>query len=499
MKVLLINPNRFRPHVAPVGLEYVANSLLRENIDFDLVDLNFEDEGVIFRKLKEDSIDVVGITVRNVDSGVLVNPALFQPEIKKLVDRIKNTTDCKVVLGGVGFSILPREMLAYSGADFGVVGYGEEALPELVGVLREGGDLSKIDNLIYRDQGELRINRRSTGNYENIPARRRDIVRNRSYYGVFGLGNIEPMRGCPNRCGYCCEPNVMGNKIVAHKTAAVVEEMKELKSMGIEHLYFCDSEFNLCREDHLFDLCEQLIRSKVGITWTASIYPAPKTLPEKLLNLMYKAGCREALFCVDSGSNDILNGMGKQHTVEDSITCTELLRKAGIRPTPSFLVGWPGESMATLKETFNLIKRCRYEQVVFEAGVRIYPDTKLARIAREEGVINEDTNLLDPVFYNPDQVLGEFLPYLRRCAKDKEHIFLYPTKSMDFINLFIRNFFLSSDFIARGIGHYVGHMRNLPPKESLRILAKTILDKVFPARQRFIPLAEGDMPGENRE
>lgn len=494
MKVLLINPNRFRPHVSPVGLEYVANSLLRENIAFDLIDLNFEDESVIFRKLLEENIDVVGITVRNVDSGVLVNPVLFQPGIKRLVERIKNTADCKVVLGGVGFSILPREMLEYSGADFGVIGYGEEALPKLVRALREGGDLKKIDNLICRDKGEYRINPLSTGNYENLPARRRNIVRNRSYYRVFGLGNIEPMRGCPNRCRYCCEPNVVGGKIVTHKISAVIEEIKELKSMGIEHLYFCDSEFNLCPEEYLFDFSEKLIRSQVDVTWTASMYPLPKTVSKKLLNLMFNAGCREALLCADSGSDDILKGMGKQHTAEDSVTFAELLRKEGIRPTPSYLVGWPGESLTTLKATFAHIKRSRFEQVVFEAGVRIYPNTELARIAMAEGIINENTNLLDPAFYNPEQVLGEFLPFIRSRAKDKEHMLLYPIKGMDFINLLTRNFFLNDDFIARGIGHYVSHMRSLPPKENLKILGKTLLDKIFPARQRFIPLAESDRP-----
>jgi radical SAM superfamily enzyme YgiQ (UPF0313 family) len=492
MKVLLINPNRFRPHVSPVGLEYVANSLLRENIDFDFVDLNFEDENVIFCKLREKNIDIVGITMRNVDSGVLADLSLFQPDIKTLVGRIKNTVDCKVVLGGVGFSILPREILESSGADFGVVGYGEEALPKLVLALREGGDLAGIDNLIYRDKGKLRSNPLSTGDYENIPTRRRNIVRNRSYYGVYGLGNIEPMRGCPNRCHYCCEPNVVGHKIVAHKIAVIIQEMKELESMGIEHLYFCDSEFNLCSRDYLFDFCRQLIAGKFAMTWTANMYPAPKTVSEKLLRLMYAAGCREALVCVDSGSDDILQGMGKQYTAEDAVFFAELLRKNGIRATPSYLVGWPGESLTTLKETFVHIDRCRFEQVVFEAGVRIYPNTKLARIAIDEGIINEDANLLYPVFYNPEQVLEEFLPYIRSRAKNKEHMLLYPTKAMGFMNLLTRNFFLNNNFSVEGIGHYIGHMRTLPPKENLKILVKTILDKISPARQRFIPLAPGD-------
>jgi hypothetical protein len=69
---------------------------------------------------------------------------------------------------------------------------------------------------------------------------------------------------------------------------------------------------------------------------------------------------------------------------------------------------------------------------------------------------------------------------------------LYPTKAMGFMNLLTRNFFLNNNFSVEGIGHYIGHMRTLPPKENLKILVKTILDKISPARQRFIPLAPGD-------
>jgi radical SAM superfamily enzyme YgiQ (UPF0313 family) len=492
MSILMINPNRFRPHIAPIGLEYVCNSLLRENIEFDLIDLNFEHESVIYRKLRENNVELVGITVRNLDSGVLAKTVLFQPDIKKLVNRIKNTRDCKVVLGGIGFSILPREILEYSGADFGVIGYGEEALPRLVRALRQGGDLSKIDNLIRRENGKFPVNPISTGDYQNIPTRRRNIVRNLSYYRVYGLGSIEPMRGCPKRCGYCCEPNIVGRKMVTHKIANVIEELIELKTMGIHHVLFCDSEFNLCNREYLFDFCEQLNRRQVGITWTAYMYPDPKTVSHKLLTLMKNAGCREVLLGSDSGSDEILAGMGRQHTAGDSVIFTEYLRKAGIHAFSLYLIGWPGESTKTIEETFDHIKRCRSEEVVIEAGIRIYPDTKIARIAMDEGVIDKDTNLMDPEFYNPDQVLREFIPYIRRRARDMENTILYPTGAINFINLLIRNFFLLEGYTARGIGDFTAHMNNLPKMKKLKILGRTALDFALPFRRRFVPLARGD-------
>ncbi|MCK4763826.1 MAG: radical SAM protein [Candidatus Aminicenantes bacterium] len=485
MSILMINPNKFKPHVAPVGLEYVCNSLVREKIDFDLVDLNFDPEKIIYRKLRKNDVDLVGITVRNLDSGFLSKIEVFQPGIKKLINRIKNKKDCKVVLGGAGFSMLPREVMEYMGADFGVVGYGEEALPKLVHALRNGGDFSRIDNLAWRKNGDICINSISTGDYENIPVRRRNIIRNKSYYNVFGLGNIEIKRGCSRHCGYCSEPDIVGCRVVHRRIENVIMELKELKSLEVNHLYFCDSEFNVGSEEYSIELCKQIIENKIGVTWTSSIHPSPKMVSRKLLALMKEAGCTELLISMDSGSDEILADMGKGHTVEDAIICSDLIGEAGIPRLHTYLTGWRGESKKTLDETISLIKRCQPEEAFFFCGVRIYPGTKLSRIAREEGLINEESELRAPIFYQPERVLREFIPYLRRSAEGIPNCII-PTRAINLMNLIQRNVYLLGGFTG-GLSDFVDRMNSLSLKEKLQIFGKTALDYVFPIRHRYIP------------
>jgi radical SAM superfamily enzyme YgiQ (UPF0313 family) len=493
MNVLMINTNRSVPHVSPIGLEYVCNSLLRENIRFDWVDLNFDREKLIYSKLQKNSVDVVGISMRNTDSLTLKTNEFFLPGYKKLVGRIKNTTDCNVVIGGSGFSTMPREILEYTGADFGVVSYGEEALPKLVRAVREGGDLAKIDNLIWRKNGKFQLNRCSTGNYENLPVKRRNIIRNLSYYRTYGIANVEDQRGCNRRCGYCCEISIVGPKIVTRKIVNVIEELKELKSLGIDHVYFTNSEFNVSNLKHRIEFCEQLIKSKVGITWTVSINPEPDTMPSKLLDLMKKAGCQEILMGADSGSNEILASMGKGHTVEDTEKCTEKMRKANIRPLPSYVIGWPGESSETIDETFAHIKRCRYETPVLFVGVRIFPNTRIARIAKDEGIIKTDTDLLYPVFYQPERALREFAPIVRRKIKLlSDANCLYPTRGVNFLNQLIQNMYLRGGFTSSGYTDFIDRLNNLSRMEKLGLITKTALDFALPFRRRFIPIAESD-------
>lgn len=493
MSVLMINPNRFVPHVSPLGLEYVCNSLLRENIDFDVVDLNFDREEVIFSKLIENNVDVVGISMRNTGSLTLTTTEFFIPGYKKLIERIKNTKDCKVVLGGVGFSTMPRLILEYTGADFGVVGYGEEAMPKLVRALREGGNLTKIDNLAYRENGTLRMNTISTGDYENIPVKRRNIFRNLSYYRAYGIANIEDQRGCNRNCGFCCECSSVGRKIVTRKIAHVIEELKELKSLGINHVYFTSSEFNVSPLDHRIEFCKQLIKSDVGITWTVSINPEPETMPPKLLKLMKEAGCSEILMGADSGSNEILADMEKNHTVEDSEKCIENMRKAKITPLVSYLVGWRGESPETIEKTFAHIKRSRLNAPVLFAGIRIFPGTKLARIAKDEGTIETDEDLLYPVFYQPERTMREFIPLIKRRVKlMSDSNSQYPTRAVNFFNQLIQNVYLREGFTGRGFSDLVDHLSSLSKMEKVKLLSKTALDYVLPYRRRFLPIADGE-------
>ncbi|HLP48326.1 MAG TPA: radical SAM protein [Candidatus Kapabacteria bacterium] len=490
MSVLMINSNRFRPQVAPMGLEYVCNSLMREKIEYKLIDFNFEPEKIVYNELRRGDIELVGITVRNVDTAFLAKSQWLLPHIKELVERIKNTRDCKVVLGGFGFSLFPREILAYTGADMGVIGYGEEALPKIITTLRDNGDLSKIDNLIWLKNEKFHINNLSMGDYHNLPPRRRNIIRNLSYYRIYGLGNIETLRGCVQHCGYCNVPNVVRNKVVTRNIDNLIAELIELKTMGINHVFFCDSEFNMAGNKFSFDLCEQIIKNKVGITWTANLIPDSKMISQDLLIRMKEAGCREILLSIDSGSEEILSSMDKRHNVEDAVICSEYIRKANINLIHTYLVGWPGESTRTINETLSLIKRCQPQLSYLYSGIRIYPDTKIANIAKQEGLIPSNANLLQPIFYQPERVLQEFIPFLRHHTKDIPNC-LVPTPLVNLMHLFNQNLYLGGGF-SGGIVDAMHYMNSLPWLKKTRILGKTLLDILIPFKNRFIPIAESD-------
>ncbi len=481
MQVLLINPNRCRPHVPPIGLEYVCNSLERTGISFEVADLNFISEAALVRKCERTPFGMIGITIRNIDNTSLIDNQYFLPPIKKMIRRLKRIRPCPVVVGGSGYSQGPKEVLEYLGADFGVVGFGEQALPQLIAALERGGGLGEVENLVWKDNGTIRLNPLSTRGFAAVPPRKRSFVRNAEYYRVYRMANIETRRGCTMACGFCCEPNFVGNEIVARGIDNVLAEMKDLADQGLTNLSFVDSEFNLGDRHYLWELCRRISAEKLNLTWTTSFYPE-RGFPLELFHSMYAAGCRELALSVDSGAEGLLRSMGKKHTAEDVIVNSENIKKAGISLMHYYLVGWPGESFATIDETVNLIAKTQPDMSVFFVGIRIAPQTPLARLAAAEGVITAEADLCRPTFYNARHVLQVFYPYLRKRLRKTPNCVL-PSRWWDLKHQMIHR------VVQRGYDGTIAkvdqHFRSLPVLERLAILFAALADTLFPGRSLF--------------
>lgn len=483
MRVLMINPNRYLPYVAPIGLEYVCNSLLRKKIEFDIIDLNFNPEKDIYKTIKNSAVDFVGISIRNVDACNLIKNEYFLPPIKRIVAHIRKTNPkIKIALGGAGFSHMPDAIMDYLGADFGVVGYGEAAFPELIEKVRAGETLSRIDNLVWRNNGRIEINESSKRGFEKIPGKRRNLVRTRDYYNVMRLANIEIKRGCTRSCGYCKEPMIVGRDVAQHDIREIIVELKELKALGVRNVVFCDSALNVGPEEFTVRLAESMARENLDMTWAASIYP-DKKLTSKWFALMKKSGCRELAVSLDSGSEEMLASMGKWYKNEDSIACSRRIKENDIHLIHNYLIGWPGESLQTIEKSIRILEACKPDLSLFYMGIRIFPDTRIAQIARKEGLVNEKTDFLTPIFYKPEKVLNEFLPYLRRRVKGIPGCAV-PNKQVDLMGFMMRNLYLRG--YDGPFSQIEPYMMSLPGKQKLAILLQSIIDNLIPSR-RYIP------------
>ena len=126
--------------------------------------------------------------------------------------------------------------------------------------------------------------------------------------------------------------------------------------MGIDHLHFCDSEFNI-PEDHARDICLELMRRGLGdkIRWYA--YASPVPFSQELAALCRKAGCAGIDFGVDSGSDGMLRRLGREFSVADLSRTAEVCHHEGIVFMYDLLLGGPGETRESMRETIETMKR----------------------------------------------------------------------------------------------------------------------------------------------
>ena len=122
MNIALVNTNTMRPPIGPIGLDYVAESLFAAGHTVELLDLCWADDmrDAVSSFFLDRSVDLIGVTLRNTDDCVFSTRQSFLAEFADIVTAIREDSDAPVIVGGVGFSAMPEEVLDLTDADAGI-------------------------------------------------------------------------------------------------------------------------------------------------------------------------------------------------------------------------------------------------------------------------------------------------------------------------------------------------------------------------------------------
>jgi radical SAM superfamily enzyme YgiQ (UPF0313 family) len=436
----LININRMLPLIGPVGLDYVAGAVRRAGIDVEVLDLALSQDPA--QSLKEyfsaRHPEIVGISFRNVDDCFWPNADWFVPGLKDSIANIRNLTNAPIVIGGVGFSVFPRQIVEYIGADFGIYGDGETAIISLIRQLQGAKNFEKVLGLVWQKDGRIYNNQPSWPDQISLTTER-DFIDNISYFKQGGQCGVETKRGCNRRCIYCADPLAKGAKLRLRNPAEVVDEIQSLLSRGIDVLHFCDSEMNIPRS-HAYAICEEINRRSLGgiIRWYTYMSPVP--FDEELAKDMARAGCVGINFTGDSANSAMLRTYQQQHSRDDIACAVRLCRENGIAVMIDLLLGGPGETQQTVAETIDFIKKINPDCAGAALGIRIYPGTAMNEIVSAELGKGKDFNIcrkyIGPIdFFKPtfyiSKALGEQPAKLVRDLIGDDKRFFTPVDETD--------------------------------------------------------------------
>jgi anaerobic magnesium-protoporphyrin IX monomethyl ester cyclase len=396
----------------PLGIAYIGAVLEKNGHEVKIIDAPPLSMGIkeIVKEAEIFAPDYIGLSVSTVDFNKSLELG------KELKIRLKSP----IIIGGPHVTAVPEEVMRYSCFDFGVIGEGEETIIELLKTLKNKDDLNKVDGLIFRKNKKITKNkpRQYIDNLDQIPFPARHLMPvltayhpTPATYQNFPVGTMITSRGCPYQCNFCFR-GVFGNKWRFRTPENVVAEMEILiKEYGAKEIRLWDDTFNADTE-RVKDICRLIIKKKLKFSWTClgRVNKADK----EMFKLMKKAGCWQISFGIESGNEEILKSLNKgisKRMVEESIKETT---EAGIQALGFFILGLPGETEMTMRETIDFAKSLPLSVANFTIATP-YPGTKLWLEAEKRGFLKDVSydkllvNLPDKLFYIPEGLTAKIV------------------------------------------------------------------------------------------
>jgi radical SAM superfamily enzyme YgiQ (UPF0313 family) len=398
-RVLLISANREDVNMAtwPLGAASVAAATSKAGHDLRLLDLMQAPDPhlAVEQAIREFNPEVIGISVRNIDDQSMLDTKAFLDQVKNIVTHCRSLSAAPIVLGGAGYSIYPDSVLIYLAGDMGIQGEGESVFPQLVERIKSGADLSGLPGL-HLPGAAPTGSRTFLKNLDEFPLPDVKLISPEVYGGEDFWMPVQTRRGCPMRCSYCSTPAIEGLVLRKRSPEAVVRWLRECVDKGINRFFFVDNTFNL-PESYAMELCSAIVRADLKIAWRCILYP--DKFDEELVDLMSRAGCAEVSLGFESGCEPMLRSMNKRFSPEDVRRSAHMLARHGIRTMGFLMLGGPGETLDTAEESLRFADSLNLEAMKITIGIRIYPDTGLARQAVQDGIVSGDEDLLSPRFY----------------------------------------------------------------------------------------------------
>ncbi len=350
-RILLINPPYPMEEVPspPFGLMSLAAYLL-EN-DFEVI---IEDYIVnpytrtraakIVRDFKPDAIGATGVTM-NVKTALAI-----------LKDFREEAPQAVLIMGGPHVTFDAQAVLSENRhIDFIVRGEGEITCVELLKHLGNGVDYSSIKGISYRKDGEVIHNdqREFIQDINILPLPARHLVELSKYKALGMALNMITSRGCPFECIFCVGSKMVGKRVRYFDTTRVVDEFEMLSRMGFKQINIVDDLFT-SNKRRCTEICEEILRRGIQHKWTA--FARVDTVNKELLEVMKAAGCTMICFGIESGVQEILDAIKKKTTLEKIDRAVSLCKEAGIEPMASYIMGLPGETQETVRQTMEFAR-----------------------------------------------------------------------------------------------------------------------------------------------
>lgn len=385
MRFALVNPRAYRSY-PPLGIGYIAGVLEQlkdEVLIIDGISQGWEEKLLGFQP------DVVGFT-------------LFSATASKALDAIrkcKEISKASIVVGGPHATLLAEHLLnKYQEIDFIVYGEGERTVGELSAFFKGKRDLEEIKGIAYRRKGEIITNqpRPYETDLDSLPYFPWHLLDVSQY----DIAPIVASRGCPYGCVFCAVHLIQGKKWRRRSATDVVNEIEQVNR---EYKF---TRFEMVGDNLLFDrtwliqVCDEIIGCQLEISWFFTGARAD-LVDREILEKLKEARCYEIWFGIESGNEEILKNLRKGETLDQISKAVKLAQEVGLRVVGHFMIGSPGETEETARETLRFALQLGLDSFCLNL-LTPYPGTEVYQWVLQNGRL-----LVQDVDDYPSHVQGQ--------------------------------------------------------------------------------------------
>lgn len=279
------------------------------------------------------------------------------------------------------------------------------------------GDFSPVKGLAWRCGEEIRINpdRPFIPNLDDLPLPMHHLLPLNHYRMPLIKGPyafVVPSRGCPAGCKYCIKHVSYNYAVRVRSPENVLAELWSLKKLGINDVMMYADLFTVNR-DQVIGICRAMIEQKIDMRWMCN--SRVDYVDEEMLSLMGQAGCHMISWGIESGSKEVLKRARKGADPGKAERALRWAKKAGIKNFGYFIIGLPGETEETIKQTMAFSKTLPLDFAIFHIAAP-YPGTPFFYEVVENGWFRPGTK-----WEEVDMDRSTVLDYGHLSAEDLEY------------------------------------------------------------------------------
>jgi anaerobic magnesium-protoporphyrin IX monomethyl ester cyclase len=376
MKITLVNPPyppsvHSHPPFIPLGIAYLG--AVAEKAGHQVTVIDCQAEKLTYENFRERIAKIPSDVI-----GVTATTLLYKSAMKLITIAKEVQPQAVIVLGGSHGTFWDENALKeYPSLDIVVRKEGEQTLIELLDKLENQSGLSNILGITYRD-GDTIVRNEDRPFIENLdslpfPAHHLLPLENLKHNGKI-LFPLVTSRGCVYWCDFCSTVRMFGRGYRMRSPKNVVDEMQMVHDKyGIDQVTFYDDAFSVDR-DRVVKICEELHARKLKISWDCGT--RVDMVDWELMKIMKDAGCIAVWLGVESGSEAMLSAMNKRIKLDQTRLAYKTAQQVGLITIANVVLGFPGETEQTAKETVRFLQQLNPDDVGFYIATP-YPGTPM--------------------------------------------------------------------------------------------------------------------------